>query len=170
MRSTIFYSVLVYFHAALEDTAFHYISHEALGVGVIFRWTLALLLLSWEVTALSRCLSDRGELHGGYGCGFKRDKSQRGEWTRTGSRHQKKRKNLHSRRDTSPLESGRCVRSPHWQQESVALRVSTAGILFFLLNFGALFLCLPCSDALPKELSDSLKVSQNTSVQLLDCH
>lgn len=31
------------------------------------------------MTALSCCLSDRGELYGGYGCGFKRDKSQHGE-------------------------------------------------------------------------------------------
>lgn len=36
-------------------------------------------LLSWEVTEPSFCLSGGGELHGCHGCGFRCDKSQRGE-------------------------------------------------------------------------------------------
>lgn len=71
---------------ALKETV-DYISHEA-GSGRIYFfcwWRLSLLLFS-EVTALSRCLSGEGELHGGCGCGFKCDKSQRGEEMRSGSR------------------------------------------------------------------------------------
>lgn len=47
--------------------------------------------LGWR-RCLSHCLSDGGELHGGYGCGFKRDKSQRGERMRNGNRDWNKRK------------------------------------------------------------------------------
>lgn len=70
-----------------QHSTFNYISHEALGGGVSLLVGVgpAAVELGGD-GAVSLFVSGGGELHRGSGCGFKRDKSQRGERMRNSNR------------------------------------------------------------------------------------
>lgn len=108
------------------------------------------LLLSWEVTEASFCLSDRGELHGSYGCGFRCDKSQRGKNVPRELTQKDSRQLVNVSGDNRELQPVFSLS----ELSSVFFFFWTAGIRFFLKcwTLWPMFCCLLSSNGLLFEL------------------